>query len=103
VVISGNTLISGILDRTEILNRTNRVLEAFPAGIKFTVKTMTAEADRVAIEVEGAAVHVSGKRFDNKYHFLMQLRDGKIVRLTEYMDTELVTDVLCGGQRPKRP
>jgi ketosteroid isomerase-like protein len=56
----------------------------------------------VAIEAESSAVHVSGKRFDNKYHFLMRLRDGKIVRLTEYMDTELVTDVLCGGRRPGR-
>lgn len=102
VVISGNTLISGVLDRTEILNRTNRVLEAFPGGIVFTVKTLTAEGDRVAIEAESSAVHVSGKRFDNKYHFLMRLRDGKIVRLTEYMDTELVTDVLCGGRRPGR-
>jgi ketosteroid isomerase-like protein len=100
VIISGNTLISGVLDRTEILNRTNRVLEAFPDGIRFTVKTLTAEGDRVAIEAESTAIHVSGKPFNNKYHFLMRLRDGKIVVLTEYMDTELVTDVLCDGRRP---
>lgn len=100
VIISGNTLISGVLDRTEILNRTNRVLEAFPDGIRFTVKTLTAEGDRVAIEAESSAIHVSGKPFNNKYHFLMRLRDGKIVVLTEYMDTELVTDVLCDGRRP---
>jgi ketosteroid isomerase-like protein len=103
VIISGNTLISGILDRTEILNRTNRVLEAFPQGITFTVKTLTAEGDRVAIEAESSAIHVSGKPFNNKYHFLMRLRDGKIVTLTEYMDTELVTEVLCGGRRPSSP
>jgi ketosteroid isomerase-like protein len=99
VQITGNTLISGVLDRAEIMNRTNRVLEAFPGGISFTIKTMTAEGDRVAIEAETSAVHASGKIFDNKYHFLMRLRDGKIVKLTEYMDTELVTEVLCGGQR----
>jgi uncharacterized protein (TIGR02246 family) len=100
VIISGNTLISGVLDRTEILNRTNRVLEAFPEGITFTVRTLTAEGDRVAIEAESSAVHVSGKPFNNRYHFLMRLRDGKIVTLTEYMDTELVTEVLCDGRRP---
>jgi uncharacterized protein (TIGR02246 family) len=100
VIISGNTLISGVLDRTEILNRTNRVLEAFPDGITFAVRTLTAEGDRVAIEAESSAVHVSGKPFNNRYHFLMRLRDGKIVTLTEYMDTELVTEVLCDGRRP---
>ena len=31
---------------------------------------------------------------------LFTLRDGKVVQLKEYMDTELATDVLCGGQRP---
>ena len=100
VRITGNTLISGLLDRDEILNRTSRVLEAFPQGLKFTVRTMTAEGDRVAIEAESAGLHASGKRFDNRYHFLMLLKDGKIVQLTEYMDTELVTEVLCGGRRP---
>jgi ketosteroid isomerase-like protein len=29
----------------------------------------------------------------------MFLRDGKIVRFKEYLDTEHATDVLCGGQR----
>lgn len=98
VQIMGNTMISGVLDRSEIMNRTNRVLEAFPGGISFTIKTMTAEGDRVAIEAESSAIHASGKKFANKYHFLMRLRNGKIVKLTEYMDTELVTEVLCGGQ-----
>ena len=26
----------------------------------------------------------------------------KITELREFMDTELVTDILCGGQRPTR-
>ena len=31
----------------------------------------------------------------------MRLKDGKVTELKEYMDTEMVTEVLCGGQ--KRP
>jgi ketosteroid isomerase-like protein len=32
---------------------------------------------------------------------LVNFRDGKITLLKEYLDTELVTDVLAGGQRPE--
>lgn len=38
-------------------------------------------------------------RYQNQYHFLFRFRDGELVTLKEYMDTERVTDVLCGGQR----
>ena len=96
----GHTLISGVFDKAHIAMAASRVLDAFPKGITFTVKVMTAEDDRVAIEAESKAVHVSGKPYANQYHFLMRLRDGKITEFKEYMDTEMVTDVLCGGQRP---
>ena len=44
--------------------------------------------------------HVSGQTYSNEYHFLFEFSGGKLRRLKEYMDTERVTDVLCGGQRP---
>jgi len=95
----GNTMISGVFDKAQVKAAASGVLGAFPKGIRFTIKTMTAEGDRVAIEAESSAVHVSGKPYANQYHFLMRVRDGKIVEFKEYMDTEMVTDVLCGGQR----
>jgi ketosteroid isomerase-like protein len=64
------------------------------------IHRITAEDDRVAVEAESFATHVSGKPYNNKYHFLMRYRDGKLLEFKEYMDTELVTDVLCGGRRP---
>jgi ketosteroid isomerase-like protein len=44
--------------------------------------------------------HISGQTYSNEYHFLFEFQSGKLIRLKEYMDTERVTDVLCGGQRP---
>ena len=61
---------------------------------------MTAEDDRVAVEAESEGTHVSGVRYQNYYHFLFILKDSKVLLLKEYMDTEKVTDILCGGQRP---
>lgn len=97
---SGNTLISGTMTREQIAAGAGAVLNVFPEGLAFTVKEMTAEGDRVAVEAESDGMHVSGKRYHNKYHFLFEFRDGQLLRLKEYMDTEAITDVLCGGQRP---
>jgi hypothetical protein len=97
---SGRTLISGTFAKAQIREASGRIFEAFPHGIEFTIHGITAEGERVAVEAESRGMHVSGKLYNNLYHFLFQFRDGKLVRLKEYMDTELVTEILCGGQRP---
>ena len=61
---------------------------------------MTAEDDRVSVEATSEGKHVSGVMYRNHYHFLFTWRDGKLVEMKEFMDTEKVTDILCGGQRP---
>ena len=96
----GNTLISGSRGLDEIKSFAPAVLESFPNKLKFTIKNITTEDNRVAVEAESTGEHVSGQHYNNQYHFLFELKDEKIYRLKEYMDTELVTDILCGGQRP---
>jgi len=96
----GHTLISGKFTKAQITAAAGAIFESFPQGIRFTISAMTAEAERVAVEAESDGMHISGKRYQNEYHFLFQFRNGELVTLKEYMDTERVTDVLCGGQRP---
>jgi uncharacterized protein len=57
-----------------------------------TVTATTAEGDRVAIEAFGSCELTNGRRYDNTYHFLIELRDGRICRIKEYSDTKLVHD-----------
>lgn len=97
---SGNTLISGTFSRSQIASAGTAIYEAFPDGLEFTIQGMTAEDDRVAVEASSAGKHVSGETYTNLYHFLFEFREGQVYRLKEYMDTERVTDILCGGQRP---
>ena len=98
--VPGNTLISGRFNKTQLAEFASRVLDAFPKGLVFTVTGMVAEGDKVAVQAESQGVHVSGKPYRNQYHFLITVRDGKIFESREYMDTEHVTDVICGGVRP---
>ncbi len=95
----GNTAISGRYNKTQIREFAGGVLESFPHGINYTILNMTAEDDRVAVEAVGEGPHASGVPYRNEYHFLFTWRDGELVELKEYMDTEAVTEVICGGQR----
>jgi ketosteroid isomerase-like protein len=61
---------------------------------------MIAEDEKVAVEAESEGEHISGQTYTNEYHFLFEFKKGELIKLKEYMDTEQVTDVLCGGQRP---
>jgi len=98
---AGNTLISGTSNREQIQKGAAAIFEAFPEGLEFIVHGLTVEGERVAVEAESRGRHVSGRIYNNLYHFLLEFRDGKLLRLKEYMDTEMVTDILCGGQRPQ--
>jgi ketosteroid isomerase-like protein len=55
----------------------------------------------VAVEAESMGNHASGQVYNNLYHFMFDFRGGQLLRLKEYMDTERVTDVLCGGAQPE--
>lgn len=101
VITMGNTLISGAHEKEEIRQFAAGVLEAFPNGLKFVVHTLTAESDRVAVEASSKGIHVSSLPYENHYHFLFTWRDGKLMELKEYMDTEIITEVLCAGHRPE--
>jgi ketosteroid isomerase-like protein len=96
----GNTLISGVFSKEQIATSAGGIFDVFPDGLQFTVMDMVAEGDKVAVEAQSEGEHVSGQIYSNDYHFLFEFRAGKLHKLKEYLDTEQVTDVLCGGQRP---
>jgi ketosteroid isomerase-like protein len=93
----GNLPFSGIHTREEIAPMMDGILGAFPAGLSFAITGMTAEGDRVAVEAESRGEHASGELYHNRYHFLLVIRDGRIRRLKEYMDTLHAREVLVEG------
>lgn len=55
--------------------------------MKMTVKGITTEGDRVAVEAESHGELTNGKTYNNTYHFLFVFRDGKICLSKEYNDS----------------
>lgn len=58
----------------------------FPNGVRVTVRGMIAEGDKVAVEAESYAELNNGKIYNNVYHFLVTVHDGKIDHVKEYTD-----------------
>lgn len=76
--------------------------QMFPeTGLKIIIGDITAEDNRVSIRAHSDAVHASGKKYQNRYHFLLYFQDGKISSSHEYLDSLHLTDVFFDGVRPE--
>ena len=93
---AGDNDIGGTRTKKEIIDFAQGILAAFPTGISFNITGITAENERVAVEVSGEAIHSSGEAYNNQYHFLLTIKNGKILELKEYMDTQLAAKILLG-------
>ena len=93
---AGNNAIGGTRTKKEVVTFAENILSAFPSGITFNITGITAEDERVAVEINGEAIHAAGEKYNNQYHFLLRIKDGKILELKEYMDTQLAAKILLG-------
>jgi ketosteroid isomerase-like protein len=66
----------------------------FPNGLRFTVLGTIAEPDRVAVEAESYAQVADGRIYNNRYHFMVELKDAKIQAVREYLDSGHATEIL---------
>ena len=93
---AGGNAIGGTRTKKEVVSFAQNILSAFPTGITFNITGLTAEDERVAVEISGEAIHASGETYNNQYHFLLRIKNGKILELKEYMDTQLAAKILLG-------
>src|SRR5688572_28693886 len=94
----GSTPISDVRTKEALRAAAPLILGAFPKGLKFTIHNIIGEGDSVAVEAECLGVHLSGKTYNNHYHWLFRFRNGEIVMLKEYLDTQHLADVFCGDK-----
>lgn len=93
--IAGTMPISGTYDREAFGKLLAAVTDTCTGPIKLTPKEWTIDGDRVAVEVESLTHTKAGRKYNNQYHILFRVRDGKIAGVREYMDTVHAQAVLC--------
>lgn len=93
--VAGTTPISGTYDKKAFTQLLSGVLDACKGPIRIEPKVYTAQGDRVAVEAESFAETRNERTYNNFYHFLFRVRDGRIVSVREYLDTMHANSVLC--------
>ena len=63
-------------------------------SVAITPTSILADGDRVVVEGRGQSTTVRGEPYCNRYCFVLTLAEGRITRLTEYMDSSLVERAL---------
>lgn len=81
--------VSGTFDKPVLYKIWKRMLQDLGGRQHFTVKSVIGEGDEVAIEAQSDLTTPKGKAYLQKYHFKFELRDGKILRVRAYLDTDL--------------
>ena len=92
--IGGELPISGTYTKQKFVELARGILTEFPGGVVVTPTVMTAEDDRVAMEATSYGERVNGRVYRNFYHFQHVLRDGKLVAVREYLDTDHANRIL---------
>ena len=78
--------LSGERDKTHFLKLFENFAEQTAGGYRMEIKGLTAEGDRVAVEAESFAETPAGL-YNNRYHFLFVLHEGRLVAGKEYADS----------------
>lgn len=94
--VAGKFELSGTKTKAEFAELVKGIGSAMPNGLKITPKGLLAEGDSVAVEAESYGELANGKVYNNEYHFLIELADGKISAVREYLDTMHAKEILVG-------
>ena len=66
------------------------------APLKIWIVSMMGEEEKIAVEAQSYGEMINGKLYENVYHFLFKLRDGKIYNVREYSCSFTAADCFGG-------
>jgi uncharacterized protein len=94
--IIGSTPLSGIYEgkREVIENLLGRLRSRLASPVAFSFERFIEEGEYVVMQASGQAIVISGARYDNTYCIVARIVNGKIREMTDYVDTELITQAL---------
>ena len=93
-IVPGTWELAGIYRKDQLAAVFGLVLDDLGSPPVFTIHSVTAEDNRVAVHAQSRSAFRDGEPFGNHYHFLFHLRDGLIVKVLESMDTDYMSRVI---------
>lgn len=90
---------AGLKTKAEMESVLGGLFALFEGGLKMELQGMVGEGDLVAAQARSQGVTKTGKSYENEYHLLFRLRDGKIVEVREYTDPMHAVEVLADASR----
>lgn len=72
----------------------------FAGTYRNRARRIVCEGDVVVVECRGDVATRAGQRYDNHYCYVIEMKDDRMVALTEYMDTALAEAVLVPPGAP---
>jgi ketosteroid isomerase-like protein len=91
--VAPTTISSGTYIKEKWLQLISGILGDLAGPMTLQLGDLTAEDDRVSVTMVGNIPFKSGKVYNNHYHHLFWLRDGRISAVKEYLDTYHVGEI----------
>ena len=94
--IIGETAWSGTWEGKESVRRDllGPLFHQFETTYRANAIRVIAESDWVVIESRGDVITTTGKPYRNTYCNVYRMKEGEVVEITEYCDTQLLTEAL---------
>jgi ketosteroid isomerase-like protein len=83
----------GTLSKERVAALFYRMTNQTTDGLCMTIKSVVAQGNKVALEIESYAQLKNGRIYNQQYHTLMEFCGGKICAVREYLDTQHVLAV----------
>lgn len=84
---------AGAHTKTEMADIWGALGKFMPNGMETKIRGMIAEGDTVSVELESHGIASDGRAYSNRYHDVLVVRNGAIVEVREYFDTQHVADM----------
>lgn len=93
-ITTGQHAGAGRKTKAEVAKELPAMREVLPGGLSFQEVSVTAQGNRVVMELKGSAKTADGRDYNNEYCHIYEIRDGKITLFRDYMDSALVEQIL---------
>jgi ketosteroid isomerase-like protein len=84
---------AGTLNKEKFGRLLERMRERAETELLISITRIVADGDQLAVEAESSMDLKNGRKYRQNYHFAIECRDGKLLHVREYLDTQHSHDV----------